>query len=318
MNFYPPSSPPPTTPPMMDHSGPPANHPIYPWLQSQQMPQSREQYIPSTSSSHVSNITFPSTSNSYTQNRVVNDNYESKICGQQTDAGMVNGSRPFTIPLDILNQQTTLEALLRVRPKEVIFLGPHPNSIELFLRYRDVFITKAIHLLKHVQSLEKLTFSLDFTDVTRILETLAAIPDMQEIELTLPTASVLQPHSRDMLDIQRAFIAGLEFFWNLKRLTIPMEFVTSLLLSHLAMLPNLESLTVNYSPPPRPPHHHQQFPAWSSSTVPAECPGYVFLAHLNFDPRGYFRRLKWLDLRAPLSDTAFTTLRTMFPKAHIC
>jgi hypothetical protein len=221
MNFYPPSSLSLTTPLTMNHPGPPVNHPIHSWFQSQQTSQSGEQYIPSTLPSYVSNITPPSTS--YTQVPGVNYNYESKVCGQQTIAGMVNGSCQLTIPLELLIQQTTLEleALPRVGLKEIILLGPHPNSIEFFLNSRNVFITRAIHLLEHVQTLKKITFSLDFTDLARILETLAAIPGMQEIELTLPTASKLEPHSMDMVYIQHAFITGLKVFRHLKWLTIP-------------------------------------------------------------------------------------------------
>ena len=157
----------------------------------------------------------------------------------------------------------------------------------------------------------------DERDLTRILETLATIPDMQDIELTLPAASKLELFSMNMVYLQDAFIDGLKVFGHLKRLTIPMEFITPLLLSHLAILSNLESLTVKYSPP-RSPHRHQQFPVWSSYTDPAECPGYVFLTRLNFDPRGCFRQLLRLDLGTPLSDAAYTTLRRLFPNVHIC
>ena len=294
MNFYPPSSLFPPTPLTMNHPGPPVSHPIHPWSQSQQTPQS-EEYIPST---------LP-----YTQDRVVNYNHESKVYGQQSIA---------TIPFELLNQQTTFEALPRGL-KEIIFLGPRPSSIEYFRKSRhDMFTARVIRLLEHVQLLEKITFSLDFTDLTRILETLATIPGMEEIELTLPTASKIELLSMNMVDIQNTFIAGLEVFCDLKRLTIPMEFVTTLLLSNLAVLPKLESLTVKYSPPPRQPnHHHHQFPAWGSHTIPADCPGYVFIAHLKFDPRGYFRQLLQLDLGAPLSDASFTILRTLFPKTYI-
>ena len=160
----------------------------------------------------------------------------------------------------------------------------------------------------------------DERDLTRILETLATIPDMQDIELTLPAASKLELFSMNMVYLQDAFIDGLKVFGHLKRLTIPMEFVTSLLLSHLAKLSNLETLTIIYSPPPRSPHHHQQFPVWNPYTDPAECPGYVFLGHLNFDPRleGRFGQLLRLDLGAPLSDAAYTRLKILFPNAHIC
>ena len=298
----------------MNHSGPPDSHLIHPWLQSQRTPQSGEQYTPYTIPSYISDIALPSTS--YTQDRVVNYNHESNFYGQQAFPGMVNGSCQLTIPFELLNQQITMPPQ-RVGLKEIIFLGPLPGSIELFLSSRDAFIMRAIHLLEQVQSLKKITFSLDFAD-TRILGTLAAIHGMQEIELTLPTASELKPHSMNMVGIHFAFITGLTVFRHLKRLTIPMEFVTALLLSYLANLPNLESLTVRYSPPPRPPHHQQQFPAWSSYTVPAECPGYVFLAHLKFDPRKHFKQLLRLDLGAPLSDASYTTLRSLFPKAHIC
>jgi hypothetical protein len=280
----------------MNYSGPPVNHPISPWFQSQQTPQFVEQYIPGPSTSpYVSDITLPSTS--YTQDRVVNYNYESRVCEQQTIAGMVNPSGScqlhITIPFDSepVNQQMTLDALSRVGLKEIIFLGPRPSAM---------------------------TFSFNFTDLTRILETLAAIPGMHEIELTLPTASEaskLNPESMEMVYIQQAFIRGLQVFRHLKRLTIPMEIVTPFLLSYLA-ISNLESLTVKCPPPPRSPHHHRQFPVWSSHT--AVCPGNVFLARLSFDPRGYFRQLSRIDLGAPLSDASYTTLRTLFPKAHIC
>lgn len=155
-----------------------------------------------------------------------------------------------------------------------------------------------------------------------IFEILPRMRRLKEIELTLP-ALPLDRHSMDMVHMQHAFINGLNTFTNLKRLTIPMEFVTTLLLSYLAILPNLQSLTVKYYPPPRPPHdhhHHQQFPAWSTDTIPAECPGYVFLAHMKFDPRGYFRKLESLNLRAPagLSDVSYTALRKLFPKTYIC
>lgn len=322
MNFYPLSSLSSSTPLTMNNPGPHVNPPIHSWYQSQQTPQSREQYIPSSTlpSSYVSNITFPSSTSYTTQDRpVVNNNQESNVYGQQTIPGMANGSRQLTIAPELLNQQTTFEALSRMDLEELIFLGPHSSSIEYFLNSRDVFITRAIHILEHVHSLKKVTFSLDFTDLARILKTLAKIFGMQEIELTLPTASKLQFISMNMVDIQDAFIAGLRFFWHIKRLTIPMEFVTALLLSHLAVLSNLESLTVKYSPRPRSPHQHQQqqrFPEWSSHTT--DCPGSVFLTHLNFDPRGRFKQLLRLDLSARLSDASYTTLRTLFPDTHIC
>ena len=250
MNFYPPSSLYPTTSFTMDQPGPPVTHPIHPWFQSQQMPQSTDQYIPSTFPSYVSNNlnTLPSTS--YTHDRVADYNHEPKVCGQQTIAKKIT------------------------------------------LDFKDA------------------------RDLTRILENLAAI-DMQDIELTLPRPSELDLHSMNMVYLQGAFIHGLKVFGHLKRLTIPMEFITPLLLSHLAILSNLESLTVKYSPP-RSPHRHQQFPVWSSYTDPAECPGYVFLTRLNFDPRGCFRQLLRLDLGTPLSDAAYTTLRRLFPNVHIC
>ena len=318
MNFYPPSSSSLTTPLTMNNSGPPVNTPIHSWFQSQQTPQSGDQYIPSTTlPSNVSNITFPSTSYT-TQDRVADYNYESNVYGeQQTTPGMVSGSRQLTIHLELLNQQTTLDALSRVGLEELIFLGPHPSSIQFFLNSRDVVITRFIHLLEHVHSLKKITFSLDFKELNRILETLAEIPGMEEIELTLPTASALQLVSMNMVDIQDAFIAGLKAFWHVKRLTIPMEIVTALLLSYLAVLSNLESLTIRYPlPPPPPPPSQHQFPIWSSYTP--DCPGSVFLSHLNFDPRGRFRQLLRLDLSAPLSDASYTTLRSLFPKTHIC
>ena len=326
MNFYPPSYLSLTTPPTMDQPGPPVNHPIHPWFQSQQTPQSTEQYIPSTLPSHASNNLNTLRSTSYTHDRVANHNHEPEVCDQQTIAGMpvVNDGHQLTIPFKLLNQQTTFEALPRVglELEEIIFLGPNPSSIDFSLNARNMPIIDtraAIHVLKHVRSLKKITFSLDFTDLSRILKTLAAIPDMQDIELTLPTASKLELLSMNMIYLQDAFIDGLKFFHKLKRLTIPMEFVTPLLLSHLAVLSKLESLTVKSSPPPRSPHHyHHQFPAWSSYTVPAECPGHVFLARLNFDLRGRFKQLLRLDLGAPLSDGAYTTLRTLFPKAYIC
>jgi hypothetical protein len=196
--------------------------------------------------------------------------------------------------------------------------------MDFFLSSRDMLNARVIHFLEHVRYLEKITLSLDFTDLTGILKTLAKIRGMQEIELTLPTSN-LEPHSMDMVHMQHAFIYGLNAFTHLKHLTIPMEFVTALSLSYLAISPNLTSLTVKYTPPPRSPHHqHQQFPTWSSHTIPAECPGYVFLAHLKFDPEGYFRQLKQLDLRtpsdlrAPLSDASYTTLRKLFPVTYIC
>lgn len=310
------------TPLTMNHSGPPDSHPIHPWLQSQPTSQFQEQYTPSRgvffpSHEYTGNTALPSTS--YSQDRVVNYNHESNFYGQQIIAGMVNGSCQLTIPLELLIQHANLAVPPRLGLREIIFLGPQPNSIDFFLNSRDVLITRALYLLEHVQSLQKVTFSLDFTDVTRILKTLAVIPGMQEIEFTLPTASKLEPNSMDMVGIHHAFITGLTFYRHLERLTIPMEFVTALLLSYLAKLPNLESLTFKYSPPPRPlQYHHQQFPAWGSYTAPAECPGNVFLAHLNFDPRGHFKKLLRLDLGAPLSDTSYTTLRALFPKAHIC
>lgn len=291
------------------------NHTVHPWLQSQRTPQAGEQYLPTTIPSYESNINLPPTS--YTQDRVVNYNYESKVCGQQTIAGIINGSCQLTVPLELLHQQSTLETPPTVELKEIVFLGPHQSSIEFFLNSKDVLITRAIYVLENLQSLKKITFSLDFTDLARILETLGKIPGMQEIELTLPTASKLKLNSMDMVDIQNAFVAGLKHFRHLKRLTMPMEIVTALLLSHLAKLPNLESLCIKYSPPPRSPHYQQQFPTWSSYRVPAECPGYIFIAHLKFDPRGHFGQLLRLDLGAPLSDTSYTTLRILFPKTHI-
>jgi hypothetical protein len=313
----------------MNHQGPPGNHPTHPWFQSQQTPQFDEQYTPFTLlPSYASNTTqaFPSTS--YTQDRAADYNDESRV-GQQTIARtstMANGGQ-ITIPLELLNPQSTLQALPRTGVKEIIFLGPSQtrSSIDYFLNSRTVLTTRAIHLLKHLHYLEKVTFSLDFIDLTRILGTLAVIPGMQEIELTLPTASKLSSTSMDMANTQRAFIEGLNIFRHLKRLTIPMEFVTTLLLSHLAILSNLESLTVRYSPQTTRPSSHQQqqqqiqqwqFPVWSSYT--ADCPGYVFLPHLRFDPRGYFRQLSRLDLGAPLSDASYTILKTLFPKTHIC
>ena len=327
MNFYSPSFLY-TTPPTMDQPGPPVNRPIHPWFPSQQTPQPTEQYIPSTMPSYAcasNNLnTLPSTS--YTHDRVVDYNREPEVCEQQTIAGIpVVNDRQLTIPLELLNhwKQTTFKTLpWGLELEEIIFLGPDTSSIDLSLNARDIPIIDtraAIHLLKRVRSLKKTTFSLDFTDLTRILKTLAAIPDMQDIELTLPTASELELLSRKMVYLQDAFIEGLKFFRGLKRLTIPMEFVTPLLLSHLAVLSDLESLTVKRSLLPRSPHNHHQFPAWSSHTVPAKCPGCVFLALLNFDlpVRGRFERLLRLDLGAPLSDDAYTTLRTWFPKAYI-
>lgn len=314
MNFYhSSSSPSPTTPPMMNHSNPP-NHPIYPCFQLQQTTHYEEQYLPSTSrsTSYVSNPTHPSTP--YTQDHVVNYNHE------QTIGSMVNDRGQLSIPFERLNQQTNLESLATMDLKEIIFLGPQPNSMVFFQNSRDMVITRVILYLECVRSVEKITFPLDFApDLTRILETLAGVHGVQEIELILP-AFTLERHSMDMIYMQHAFIRGLDVFnpSRLKRLTIPMEFVSALLLSYLAILPNLEYLTVNYSPPPRTPHHQQQFPVWSSHTIPSECPGYVFLAHLKFDPRRYFfKKLLRLDLRAPISDASYTTLRTLFPKTYI-
>ena len=255
MNFFPPSPLYPTTPLTVDQPGPPVIHPIHPWFQSQQTPQSTDQYIPSTLPSYYvstgNNLnTLPSL---HTHDRVVDYNYEPRVCAKQTIAKKIT------------------------------------------LNFKDA------------------------RDLTRILWTLAAI-DMQDIGLTLPTAPELEFFSMNMVYLQDAFIHGLKVFGHLKRLTIPMEFVTPLLLSHLAKLSNLESLTIRYSPLPRSPHHHQQFSVWSSYTDPAECPGYVFLGHLNFDPRleGRFGQLLRLDLGAPLSEAAYTTLKILFPNAHIC
>lgn len=299
-NFHPPLPSYPITPPTMNHSSPPIDDPTHSWFQSQQTPYTGEQCIPSTLLSYGPNFTLPSTS--HTQDHVVNYTV------------MVNDQR--TIPFEYLEQQTTLERFSTVGLKEVIFLRPPPNLLDFFRDNREVLITRVIHFLERAQSLEKITFPLDFTDCTRILKTLGAIGSMQEIEL-LP-ASRIEPYSMDMVFLQNSFIRGLSKFWNLKRLTIPMEFVTALLLSYLALLPSLETLTVKYSPPPRPLYHNQRFPEWSSYRNPAECPGYVFLAHLNFHPRGYFGQLSRLDLRTPLSDVSYTTLRTLFPRTHIC
>ena len=306
-------------PPMMNRPGP-AIHPSYPSpsFQSQQTSHSGEQHIPSTLPNYV-NLTLPSTSNN--QDHVVNYNHEQTIPGM----ARVDDSYRLTIPPELLEQHTTFARLPRPRTglKEVIFLGPtpHPDSMSFFLHSRDMLISRAIHYLERVPYLEKITFSLDYVDLTRILQTLTTIHGMREIELTLP-AFDFDRYSMDMVQMQHAFIIGLKAFTNLERLTIPMEFVTTLLLSYLAILPELESLTVKYTPPPRSPHHHhqrQQFPAWSSDTIPAECPGYVFLAHLKFDPRGYFRKLESLNLSAPgLSDVSYTTLRTLFPNTYIC
>jgi hypothetical protein len=292
------------------------NHTVHPWIQSQRTPQLGEQYVPSTIPSYVSYITLPSIS--FIQDRVVNYNHESKICGQQTNAGIFDGSCQLTIPIELLSQRTILEAPPGVKLKEIILLGPDQSSIELFLNSRDFFMTSAIHALERVPFLEKITFSLDFRDLLGILKTLARIPGMREVELTLPTASKPKPHSFDMQCIQQAFVNGLTYFRHLKRLTMPMEFVTALALSYLADLPNLESLSIKYSPPPRAPHYQQVLPAWSSYKNPAECPGYIFIAHLNFDPRGHFKQLLRLDLGAPLSESSNATLKTLFPKTHIC
>lgn len=287
-DFYHSSSALSSTPRTMNHPGP-VSSPNPPWSQSQTFPSSYDPTMPPIPSTQV--------------------NYP----------GMVN----LTIPLEYLNQPTTLERLPRENLKEIIFLGPHSNSIDFFLNSRDVLITRAIHYLNHVHYLEKTTFPFDFPFLTIILETLAAIPGMQEIELTLPAFN-LERHSFDMVNYQNAFIRGLKSFSHLTRLTIPMEFVTTLLLSHLAILPNLNSLTVKYSPPPPSPHHQQQqqqFPEWSSYTIPSECPGYIFLAHLQFDPRGFFRNLTRLELLAPsgLSDASYTILRRVFPpETYIC
>ena len=304
----------------MNHSGtfPAAagnsNHRVHPWVQSQRTQRPEEQYVPSRIPSYVSHINLPSTS--YTQTRTITYSHQSKVCGQQTDDGVIDGSCQMTIPLELLDQQTTLAVPPSVSLKEIVFLGPPPSSAQFLY---DI-TTRAIHALENVQSLEKITFSLDFKDLARILQTLAAIPNMEEIVLTLPTASKLEPYSVEMLHIQNSFLAGLGHFRHLNRLTIPTEFVTSLLLSHLANLPNLESLTVNYSPPPRSPASDYQnpFPAWSSYRASTRCPGDIFIAHLNFDPRGHFRKLLRLDLGGPLSDTSYTTLRTLFPYTHIC
>jgi hypothetical protein len=292
------------------------NHMVHPWVQSQRTAQAEEQYLPTTIPSYVSNIKLPATS--YTQDRVVNYNHESKVCGQQTIVGIINGSCQLTVPLELLKQQSTLEAPPTVELREIVFLGPHQSSIDFFLNSRDVLIKRAIYVLENLQSLKKITFSLDFTDLAEILKTLGKISGMQEIELTLPTASKLKLNSMDMVKIQDAFVAGLKHFRHLNRLTMPMELVTAFLLSHLAALPILESLSVKYSPPPRSPSYQQQFPAWSSYRVPAECPGYIFIAHLNFDPREHFGQLSRLDLGAPLSETSYTTLRILFPKTYIC
>lgn len=289
------------------------DHTAHPWVLSQRTQQPGEQYLPSTAPAYVSHINHPSTS--YTQTRVVDYNHESKVCGQQTNTGVRD---PLTISLERLDHHSTFAAASAAGLKEIIFLGPHHGSTQLFLESKDVFMTRVIHILRNARSLKKVTFPLDFTDLNGILATLATIPGMQEITLTLPTASKLGLHSIEMIAIQHSFIAGLGCFRHLNRLTMPMEFVTALLLSHLAKLPNLESLTIKYSPPPRPDHYQSPFPAWSSYRLPAECPGYIFIAHLNFDPRGYFRQLARLDLGAPLSDASYTTLKTLFPKTHIC
>ena len=322
MNLYHPlSSLSPAIPPMMNYPGP-FNHAFYP-------PHYEEPHIPSTPSYHdVSDFT-PSPGPSYTHNHAVDYGHE------QTIPGMDNGS--LTISLELLEQQTTLERFKRSRLKleEITFLGPHSDSIEFFLNSRPMLNARVIHLLEHVRYLKKITLSLDFTDLSSILETLGQIRGMEEVELTLPTSFHLELHSMDMVQMQHAFIHGLKSFTNIQLITIPMEFVTTLLLSYLAILPSLNSLTVKYTPPPRSPSHHhhqqqqqqQQFPGWSSHTIPAECPGYIFLAHLKFDPRGYFKQLKRLDLRAPLSradlraplsDVSYTTLRKLFPDTYIC
>jgi hypothetical protein len=72
--------------------------------------------------SYVSNTSLPSTS--YTQDRVVIYDYESNVCEQQTIAGIVNGSCQLTIPLQLLDEQMTLEGLARVALEKIIFLGP--------------------------------------------------------------------------------------------------------------------------------------------------------------------------------------------------
>ena len=332
MNLYhPPSSLSAVLPPIMNYQGP-VNHPIYdhPYLQAHQASHYGEQHIPSTTPSYHDSSDF-TPSPPYSHDHVDNyhDNHEQTIPG--------NDSYQLTISLELLEQRTTFERLARAGPEleEIVFLGPRPDSLEFFLNSRPLLNARLIHLLEHIRYLKKVTLSLDFTDLTSIFETLGKIYGMNELELILPTSN-LERHSMDMVHMQRAFIYGLNSFTNLKRLTIPMEFITTLLLSYLAILPNLNSLTVKYTPPPRsPPQHHQQqqqqqqqqFPGWSSHTIPAECPGYVFLAHLKFDPRGYFKQLKRLDLRAPLSrsdlrgplsDVSYTSLRTLFPDTYIC
>ncbi|KAF8811176.1 hypothetical protein BYT27DRAFT_7184551 [Phlegmacium glaucopus] len=290
----------------------------HPWVQGQRIQGPEEQVIPSRVPFFVSHINLPSTS--YTQNRVVNHNHESIMCEQQPGVGIMDRSCQLTIPTELLDEQFVRhQALPAVGLKEIIFLGPHPDSAQHFLNSRDVFITRVMQVLEKVQSLKKVTFSLDLTHLGGIFATLAAIPDMEEIVLTLPTTFTLQPHSVEMLHIQNAFVNGLKSFGHLKRLTIPTELVTAFMLSFLANLPCLESLTVKSSPLPGPSNHQHPFPAWSTYRAQAECPGFIFLTHLSgFDPRGHFKQLSHLELGAPLTESSYATLKVLFPKAHIC
>lgn len=301
------------------------NHTVHPWVQAQQVQRPgeyiqrpEEQGLPSMIPSYVSQINTPSAS--YTQNRVVNYNYEAIVCEQRTGFGSINSSCQLTIPIELLDEEFIQhQALPAVGLKEIVFLGPHPNWAQYFLHSRDVFIMRAIHVLEIVQSLKKVTFSLDLmTHLRGILETLAAISDMEEIVLTLPTAFRLQRDSIEMVNAQNAFVDGLKSFGRLNRLTIPMELLTAFLLSFLAELPCLESLTVNSSPPSGPSHQHP-FPVWSSYRDQEECPGHIFLNYLNaVDPRNHFKQLSRLELGAQLSDSSYATLKVLFPKAHIC
>lgn len=282
----------------------------HPWIQERQVPRHGEQQIPSQVLTYLTQLNL--LTSSQTQTRVVNHNYESIKHEHRTyDGVVVSRACLLTIPIELLDGS----ALPTRDLKEIVFLGPHPTWSQIFLNLRDDRVMRAIHFLGNVEYLEKMTFSLDLSPISGILEALAAIPGLEEIVLTPTTARALT--IQEMPEIQRAVIYSLQQqLNNIKRLTFPMDFITPLLLSHLANLPCLESLTVKYCPPP--PQH--PFPAWSSYQDPEHSPGHIFRSHLNFDPRGrgLFKKLVHLELGVSSSDISYSALKKFFPNAHVC
>ena len=273
-----------------------------------------QQYPPSTNPSYPSDMNFQS--GSYIQNH----GGQPRVYGQKTGIGFMTGDGELTIPLNHLYDHLYNQSTLGAPPatlKEIIFLGPpsSPDWIQHFKGTEASLMTNALHILENVGSLQKITFSLDFTNFTEVLKRLARIDNMEEIVLTFPTVCSLEPYSISV--ILRTFVEGLKHFRQLKRLTIPMELLSSLLLSYLAPLPNFQALTIKHSSPfscPSP------FPPWSTYRDPTVCPGSIFLHYLqDYDRwRGCFQQLSYLDLGGPITPASYEMLSAWFPDTHIC